>query len=103
MYLLKLMDEADAALDDDVYEQKKAADFDAPDDAEWSVRAGTIRKIEKLFLEISHLRNRRALPLPEGDHSDGKLSLDEIRDLVLQEGRQIAATDESVSYPSRIA
>lgn len=57
-HILALMDDADGALDNDVYEQKRAEELDAPDDAEWTVRAGTVRKIEKLFIAISEFRHK---------------------------------------------
>lgn len=54
--LFELMDSADEALDHDTYPQKKDGRFDAPDDAEWTVQAGTVRKIDAVFLEIDRLR-----------------------------------------------
>ena len=54
--LFDLMDEADGALDKDTYEQKVRDDYDAPDDAEWWVRAGTVRKCQKVFAEIDRIR-----------------------------------------------
>ena len=55
--VLELMDAADAALDDDTYEQIKAQNFDAPDDCEIWITAGTRRKINELFLLISQWRS----------------------------------------------
>jgi len=54
--LADLMDVADCALDKDTYDQKSRDDFDAPDDAEWFIQAGTERKISKVFAEIDRIR-----------------------------------------------
>lgn len=54
--LFELMDAADEALDRDTISQKKDGRYDAPDDAEWMVQAGTVRKIDAVFLEIDRLR-----------------------------------------------
>lgn len=59
--LFKLMDAADDALDKDTYEQKRRDDFDAPDDAEWSVQAGTCRKITAVFMTVERLRRANLL------------------------------------------
>ena len=58
--LFELMDLADEALDRDTYPQKKDHRYDAPDDAEWPVQAGTVRKIDAVFLEIDRLRRATA-------------------------------------------
>lgn len=54
--LFALMDEADEALDKHTYDQARRDEYDAPDDAEWWIRAGTARKINKVFAEIERLR-----------------------------------------------
>lgn len=54
--LFSLADRADEALDNDIYEQQKEHDFDAPDDAEYTIRAATARKISVLLTEIERLR-----------------------------------------------
>lgn len=58
--LFELMDEADGALDEDTYEQSRRDEFDTPDDAEWMVRAGTCRKINRVFAEIDRIRRAQA-------------------------------------------
>ncbi len=62
--LLTLMDAADSALDKDTYDQSLRDEFDAPDDADYSVCAGTVRKCSAVFAAIEKLRNRVALPSP---------------------------------------
>jgi hypothetical protein len=62
--LFSLMDEADDALDRDTYEQNRKSEFDAPDDAEWWIRAGTARRCDKVFAEIDRIR--RAIATEEG-------------------------------------
>ncbi len=47
--LRKLLDAADDALDKETYDQKRKDNFDAPDDAEYYVSVGTIRKINDVF------------------------------------------------------
>ena len=47
--LRALLDDADAALDKETYDQIKSYDFDAPDDAEVTISVGTERKINRLF------------------------------------------------------
>lgn len=49
-----LLDDADEALDKDTFEQIKAHDYDAPDDAEYTISAGTHRKINRLFAALDH-------------------------------------------------
>lgn len=61
--LFALMDVADEALDKDTIGQKKDGRFDAPDDAEWWVQAGTVRKIDAVFLEIDRIRRSQQKPL----------------------------------------
>ena len=48
----ELVEPADSELDKDVYDQKRAEELDAPDDAEWWVKAGTVRKIEAAFTAV---------------------------------------------------
>jgi RecJ-like exonuclease len=50
--LRTLADAAEEALDHDTYEQKRSHDFDPPDDAELTIRAGTVRKIEALIAAL---------------------------------------------------
>ncbi len=64
--LLALMDAADSALDKDTYDQSLRDEFDAPDDADYSVCAGTVRKCSAVFAAIEKLRARAALS-PEGE------------------------------------
>lgn len=54
--LFDLASDAEGDLDKDTYDQHRAADFDAPDDAELCIRAGTERKITKVFALIDKLR-----------------------------------------------
>ncbi len=54
--LYELMDVAEEALDRDTYPQKKEGRFVAPNDVEWTVQAGTVRKIDAVFLEIDRMR-----------------------------------------------
>lgn len=58
--LFALMDEADGALDKDTYKQRLQDNFDAPDDAEYCVLMGTIRKCDALFRAIEKMRSSRA-------------------------------------------
>jgi len=58
--LLALMDAADGALDKDTYDQSLRDEFDAPDDADYSVCAGTVRKCSAVFAAIEKLRARVA-------------------------------------------
>lgn len=58
--LFSLMDEADSALDKDTYKQRLQDNFDAPDDAEYCVLMGTIRKCDALFRAIEKMRSDRA-------------------------------------------
>jgi hypothetical protein len=60
--LLALMDAADSALDKDTYDQSLRDEFDAPDDADYSVCAGTVRKCSAVFAAIEKLRNRMSKP-----------------------------------------
>jgi len=60
--LLALMDAADSALDKDTYDQSLRDEFDAPDDADYSVCAGTVRKCSAVFAAIEKLRNRMRKP-----------------------------------------
>ena len=54
--LADLMDDAGGALDKDTHDQKRRDEFDAPDYAEWWIRAGTERKVSKVFAEIDRIR-----------------------------------------------
>ena len=60
--LLALMDVADGALDKDTYDQSLHDEFDAPDDADYSVCAGTVRKCSAVFAAIEKMRNRMVKP-----------------------------------------
>lgn len=55
-HLFKLMDDADDALDKDTYEQLCRDEFDPPDDADYSVCAGTTIKCNKVFNQIEAIR-----------------------------------------------
>lgn len=54
--LVALMDVADGKLDDDIYDQSLKDGFDAPDDAEYTVRFGTICAINRVFSAIEKMR-----------------------------------------------
>lgn len=56
--LLALMDAADSALDKDTFDQFMRDDCNAPDDADYSVCAGTVRKCSAVFAAIEKLRAR---------------------------------------------
>jgi hypothetical protein len=56
--LFDLMDEADDALDKDTYDQFSRDEFDPQNDSDYSVRAGTIIKCNKVFKAIEQLRRR---------------------------------------------
>src|SRR5690349_4653634 len=64
--LFDLMDAADDALDKDTYEQFRKDEFDPPNDAEYSVCAGTVLKCEKVFEAIDKLRRAPSPPV-EGE------------------------------------
>lgn len=67
-HLFKLVDDADQALDEDTYEQLRKDEFDPPNDADYSVRAGTTIKCNRVFNHIESIRNSlKGKPLP----SDG--------------------------------
>jgi len=54
--LFRLMDIAVCALDKDTYSQSLRDEFDAPDDADYSVCAGTVRKCNAVFAAIEKIR-----------------------------------------------
>ena len=54
--LFSLMDAADSALDRDTYDQSLRDEFDAPDDADYSVCAGTVRKCSAVLAAIEKMR-----------------------------------------------
>ena len=61
-----LIDAADGALDEETYEQKRKDNFDPPDDAEYTVTVGTIRKINDVFQGLDGRRFYEWKPIEDG-------------------------------------
>ena len=62
--IFSLAEAADKALDKETYNQIKAADYDMPADAEVSIQAGTMRKINGLIAALDKARKDAELTQP---------------------------------------